>query len=257
MGEVKWVKIATGIYKDDKVSVLDNEYILLWVYLIARAGEINDGGKVYITEAVPYTTEQLAKVFRMSKATVSKGLDALSQLQLITVDNGMIIICNWDKHQNVDGLEALREYNREAKRKSREMSRTSQGQVKDKTDECQGQVSMTSQEKEKRNKREKETKELKEFLEDEVRACAHITTPPTKNEIESYIEEKGYKTMTATQFIAYHLQKYGAIPEAWRERLDAWEENDVNNDKKKKRLSSFDAEDFFNAAIVRSYKEKT
>ncbi len=83
-------------------------------------------------------------------------------------------------------------------------------------------------------------------------ACARvITTPPTRQEIEDYIRDKGYKTMTAARFIAYYKSRGKPIPEAWREILDSWEDNDIGNEKKK--TGSFDTDDFFNAALNRSY----
>ena len=74
-------------------------------------------------------------LFNRPIATVRLALQTFKQFGMIDItDDQYICISNWEKHQNVDGLEKIREQNRLRKQKQREklrldMSRDSHGTV--------------------------------------------------------------------------------------------------------------------------------
>ena len=97
-----------------------NNIVLIWVMLLTMAGRCNASGMIFLTENIPYTTKMLADELDFEENTVKLALEALEQLGMIIVDNGFFSIVGWGEHQNVDRLSEIREYNRLAKRKSRE-----------------------------------------------------------------------------------------------------------------------------------------
>lgn len=247
MSEVSWIKVQTDLFENRKIKRImaqqDGDAIaLLWVRLLTLAGETNDGGAIYFTQSEPYTSESLAEVFGRPKELIEKALEIFVKYDMIEVDkDGVIRVVGWSEYQSADRLESMREYNREAQRRSREKKKS----VND--------TSMTRQDIDKEEEKE-EDKDKESPTETEcARARIIRPTEKTKKEIETYIRDKGYKTMTAERFISYCIDKYGGIPPAWRQRLDSWEKNDVGNDKKQE--GSFETADFIVAALKRSYGE--
>ena len=94
--------------------------------LLCLAGNINDSGMVYFTKELPYTDQMLATQFNRSLTTVQLALKTFEQFQMIEVIDNILHISNWEKYQNVDRLEEIREYNRIAKQKSRARAKEKQ-----------------------------------------------------------------------------------------------------------------------------------
>ena len=130
MSEVKWIKISTGIFDDEKIKLIeampDSDTILvIWIKLLALAGRQNDHGQVYLTEVTPYNDKMLARIFDRKEATVKLAIRTFVEFGMVDIlDNQAISITNWSKHQNVDGLEKIRESGRERVKKFREKQRS-------------------------------------------------------------------------------------------------------------------------------------
>lgn len=113
MNEVKWIKITTDIFDDEKIKLIDSmpdrdTLLVIWFKLLAMAGKTNDRGLVYIIKEIPTTDEMLATIFNRPINTVRLALKTFSDFEMIEI-NKHINIVNWDKHQNVDGLDKIRE----------------------------------------------------------------------------------------------------------------------------------------------------
>lgn len=166
MADVGWVRLSTRLFENRKIKYLLNqpkgaELVLLWVHLLCAAGTVNDGGRVYISQNVMYTPQSLAADFGVSKTIADKALTLFHDLELIEVESdGCIQILGWEKHQNVTGLEKIREQNRLRKQKQRQcdksrnvdedMSRDSHVTEYDKS------RNVTQQRREEKNRKEKD-----------------------------------------------------------------------------------------------------
>ncbi|MEH6943564.1 phage replisome organizer N-terminal domain-containing protein [Bacillus sp. JJ722] len=130
MSEVKWIKLSTQMFDDEKIRLIEqmpeaDTILIIWVKLLTQAGKANANGYIFLNENIPYTDEMLATIFNRNIATVRLALGTFKQFGMIEVDdNQFISIANWDKHQNLVGLERIREQNR--LRKQRERERKSQ-----------------------------------------------------------------------------------------------------------------------------------
>lgn len=133
MGEVEWIKLSTGMFGDRKIKQIESmpdgdTIIVIWVKLLILAGEVNDGGAVYITPEMPYTPETMADEVKRPVKTVQLALSTFEKFRLIHYDEyGILYITNWEKHQNVEGMERIREQNRIRKRKQREREKLASG----------------------------------------------------------------------------------------------------------------------------------
>lgn len=129
MAEVKWVKITTDMFDNRKIKYLrklpdGNNIVLIWVMLITMAGRCNAGGKIFLTEDIPYTPKMLADELDFEENTVSLALEALERLNMIVTDrDGFLFILNWDEYQNAEGMERIKEQTRKRVAKHRENKR--------------------------------------------------------------------------------------------------------------------------------------
>ncbi|WP_160203471.1 phage replisome organizer N-terminal domain-containing protein [Priestia megaterium] len=123
---VKWIKLSTQMFEDEKIRLIESmpeadTILIIWVKLLAQAGKTNASGYIYLAENIPFTDEMLATIFNRSLPTVRLALRTLEQFGMIEInDDHTICISNWEKHQNVEGLEKIREQNRLRKQKERE-----------------------------------------------------------------------------------------------------------------------------------------
>ena len=117
MSEVKWIKITTDIFNDEKITLIEtmpdsDTLIVIWFKLLALAGKSNNGGLVMISDKVPYTKEMLSAIFRRKQTVIELALITFEQFGMIELIDNTILISNWEKHQNTKGLDAIKEKNR-------------------------------------------------------------------------------------------------------------------------------------------------
>lgn len=123
---LKWIKINLHMFDDEKVKIIENmpegdSILIIWVKLLTQAGKTNMNGWIMLTENVPYNPETLATIFNRPLNTVRLALQTFQELDMIECDEGGAIgIKNWSRYQNVEGMDKIRESNRERQKKFRE-----------------------------------------------------------------------------------------------------------------------------------------
>lgn len=125
MAEVKWIKLNTDMFDNAKIKYLrtlpeGDKIVLIWVMLLAKAGKCNANGYIFLTENIPYTQEMLAAEFDFEITTIQLALTSLMRLGMINLDESSFYVTGWDEHQNIEGLEKIREQNRIRQAKRRE-----------------------------------------------------------------------------------------------------------------------------------------
>lgn len=158
MADIKWVKVATNMFDNRKIKSIrllpeGNNIVLIWVMLLTIAGRCNAGGKVFVTEDIPYSTKVLANELGFKEKTLKNALETLQRFDMISVEKDSIQIIGWAEHQNMDGMERIREQNRIRKQRQREKSQNENEMSRDM--ECDISRDVTQQNK---NKRENENK---------------------------------------------------------------------------------------------------
>ena len=117
MADVKWIKITTDMFDNRKIKHLrklpeGNSIVLIWVMLLTMAGRCNANGMIYLTENIPYTSKMLADELGFEENTVKLALEALEQFEMIVTDSNYLFVSGWQEHQNIEGMEKIREQNR-------------------------------------------------------------------------------------------------------------------------------------------------
>lgn len=125
MADVKWIKIAVDMFDNRKIKQIGSmpegdSLLLMWVQLLCLAGNVNDGGFIYLTKEIPYTDEMLATQFNKPISTVRLALKTFEQFGMIEIINNMIFLSSWEKYQSTDRLATIRDKDRERKRRKRE-----------------------------------------------------------------------------------------------------------------------------------------
>lgn len=128
MAEVKWIKLSTTLFDNRKIKHLrklpdGDNIVLIWVMLLTLAGKCNDGGRVYLTERIPYDSKMLADELDVEENTVKLALEALQRFDMIFFDGDFLVISGWEEHQNIEGMDKIREGNRIRKQRQREKER--------------------------------------------------------------------------------------------------------------------------------------
>lgn len=115
MAEVKWIKIVTDIFDDEKILFIEqlpeaDSIIVIWFKLLTLAGKINNGGVLLFNDKLPYTDEMLATIFRRPINTVRLAIKTFIEFEMVEVINDTLTIPNWSKHQTLDQLEERKNY---------------------------------------------------------------------------------------------------------------------------------------------------
>lgn len=171
MADVKWIKITTDMFDNRKIKHLrrlpdGDSIVLIWVMLLTLAGRCNSGGMIFLTENIPYTPKMLADELDFEESTVQLALNALEQLGMIqTNDNGFLAVTGWEKHQNIEGMEKIRESKRlaQARWRAKQTAIAEKSTVDSTVDSTRISVDHAEEEKEEdKNKKEKENKSVRE-----------------------------------------------------------------------------------------------
>jgi predicted phage replisome organizer len=118
MAEVKWIKIVTDVFDDEKILLIESmpeadSIIVIWFKLLTLAGKQNNDGVFLMSNRIPYTDEMLATIFRRNLNTVRLALRSLEQFGMIEIIDNVITIPNWNKHQTLDAYEKKKARDRE------------------------------------------------------------------------------------------------------------------------------------------------
>lgn len=140
MADVKWIKIVTDIFDDEKILLIESmpdadAIIVIWFKLLCLAGKQNNGGVFMLNDRIPYTDDMFATIFRRKKSTVNMALKTFEEFGMIEIVNNTVTIPNWSKHQSLDAYEKRKEYDRqysaERRRRQRLMLEESSDQSSD------------------------------------------------------------------------------------------------------------------------------
>lgn len=153
MAGVKWIKIATDIFDDEKILLIEalpDAYaiITVWFKLLCLAGKKNNGGVFLMNDKIPYTDKMLATIFRMNESTVKLALNAFEQFKMIEIVEGIITIPNWNKHQTLDAYERKKERDRLYQEERRAKQRALIEKSSDKSSERTSDVAVSDIDKE-------------------------------------------------------------------------------------------------------------
>lgn len=221
MAEVKWIKIVTDIFDDDKILLIESmpeadAIIVIWFKMLCLAGKQNNSGVFLLNGRIAYTDEMLATIFRRPLNTVRLALKTFEEFGMIEIINDTITIPNWEKHQKLDALELSREATKKRVARYREKQKllVADSNVTSNVTDRYGNADRID--KKRIDKNNNSTR--KRF------------TPPTLEEIQGYASEKGYTHFNAEAFEAYYASKGWVVGKSpmkdWKAAVRGWVSRD-------------------------------
>ena len=222
MAEIKWIKITTDIFDDEKIRIIErmpegDAILIIWLKFLTLAGKKNDCGLVYLTEAIPYTPEILSDIFNRDSRLISLAMNTFISFGMIVIEDDIIKVLNWEKHQNIEGMNKIREQTRKRVAKHREVKQIERCNVtvtkSNATDK--NKIRLEGDKKEKENK--------------DINTLAVVSESPIKNNIKdsefelfwkSYPKGRGNKKLSLIQW------KKKDIPDNIMDILGKWKLSD-------------------------------
>ena len=136
MADVKWIKITTDMFDNKKIKYIrkmpeGNNIVLIWVMLLTMAGNCNANGMIFLTENIPYTTKMLADELGFEENIIIMAVNILEKLNMVLTDDDVLRIPGWEEHQNVEGMERIREQTQKRVQKHREKQKLLASQPSD------------------------------------------------------------------------------------------------------------------------------
>ena len=165
MADVKWIKITTDIFDDEKILMIESmpsadSIIVIWLKLLTFAGKQNNDGVFLMSNRIAYTDEMLACIFRRDVNLVRMALKTFEQFGMIEIIEKVITIPNWNKHQSLDAYEKKKErdrlYQAERRAKQRLLAAGSSDESSDSQATPSSDVAVLEEDKEEEKEKEKE-----------------------------------------------------------------------------------------------------
>ena len=237
MSDVKWIKIATDIFDDEKIMLIeasgDDCYaiITVWFKLLCLAGKQNNGGIFMLNDKIAYNEEMLATIFRMKSTTIRKALDMFEQFGMIERVEGVVSIPNWNKHQSLEKLEKQKQLRNDYMKKYMKAKRESEKIASKNNVNTNVKVNVTKMLTDV-NALE-EDKEIEEEYKNNSFLCNDENKnnkTPTIEEVKTYCQSKNY-TFNIEKFYSYYdsknwLLKNGLKIINWQAVADLWQANE-------------------------------
>ena len=166
MADVKWIKITTDIFDDDKILMIESmpsadSIIVIWFKLLTMAGKQNNDGVFMMANKIAYTDEMLAAIFRRDVNTVRMALNIFQQFGMIEIIDNVITIPNWGKHQTLDAYEKKKQRDRERIARKRAEQKALVCMSPDKSPDMSPDVAFTEEDRER--DKEEDKKEIKKI----------------------------------------------------------------------------------------------
>ena len=238
MADVKWIKIVTDVFSNRKIKQIEmmpeaDSVIVIWFKLICLAGNVNENGLLIITKDIPYTDEMLAAEFRRPLNTVRLALEMFIRFGMVEIIDDVMMVSNWEKYQNVESLERIREQTKKRVGRYREKQKllvAPNGNVT-------GNVTVTSC-----NETDIELELDKESIYTGKKKGVRFT-PPTIIEVKEYCAERN-NGIDAEYFIDYYTARDWMLKNVkmknWQSAIRTWEKNKQYDSKPQQKTESIE-----------------
>lgn len=164
MADVKWIKICTDLFDDEKILMIESlpsadTIIVIWFKLLTFAGKQNNDGVFLMNNRIAYTDEMLATIFRRDVNVVRFALNTFQEFGMIEIVSDVITIPNWNKHQTLDAYEKKKErdriYQQERRAAQRALVQKSSEESSDSQQTQSSDVAVSEEDKEKDKDKDK------------------------------------------------------------------------------------------------------
>lgn len=248
MADVKWIKITTDIFDDEKILLIESmpsadSIIVIWFKLLAFAGKQNNDGVFLMSNRIAYTDEMLASIFRRDVKVIRFALDTFEAFGMIEIIDNVITIPNWNKHQTLDAYEKKKERDRLYQAERRANQRALIEKSSDKSSDVAFSDKDIEEDKEIEKDNSSKEPKRKRFV------------APTLDEVRAYCQER-QNGVDAERFIDYYTSNGWQVGKNkmkdWKACVRTWERNGYSD--KKSSAPKQTANDDFMAQLQSMYQ---
>lgn len=140
---VQWIKFKVGTFdgnsfkrikraKIEGVMNFRDKLTAVWFELLDLAGKVNNEGLLYSNEMAFKSYDDIAIAIDRTEEEVKMCINWFIENEMLDITDNIYLISNWSKYQNVEGLEKIREQNRERQARFREKQKQVLLETKDK-----------------------------------------------------------------------------------------------------------------------------
>ena len=232
MADVKWIKIVTDVFDDEKTLLIESlpeadSIIVIWFKLLCLAGKQNNSGVFLMNDKIPYTEKMLATIFRRKESTVQLALRTFEDFGMIEIVDGVITIPNWEKHQSLDQLEMAKKQTRQrvARHRAKQKLLASGEEESNNVTQCNVTVTLpvTQCNAVEKNRIEEDKKEMR------IEGEEGVTPTPTLADITNYIICNNL-SINPNRFFSYYDERGwktgNGKPIQWQQKLQEWDFDD-------------------------------
>ena len=207
MADINWIMLRVDMFDDEKIKIIQSmpegdAILVIWIRIIALAGKCNAKGLVLIEDEFPYSDEMLATIFNKPLATVRLALGTFEKFRMIERTEKGIYISNFEKHQNTEGMEKIREQARIRKQREREKKRALL--------EAGNTPALPDNSSE-------NPETLPENVTDNV--TSHVTSRVTEREVTKQNKNKNIYNISSNEDIVETSEKTSEVPDRKSDRL--------------------------------------
>lgn len=193
MADVKWIKIMTDIFDDEKILLIESmpsadSIIVIWFKLLTLAGKQNNNGVFLLSDRIAYTDEMLAAIFRRDINTVRLALDVFQGFGMIEIVNNVLTIPNWNKHQTLDAYEKKKQRDRLYQAERRAAQKAIAEKSSDTSADSSSDVAISDKEEDKERDIDK-YKYIVDYLNSKTGKTYRYQTPKTQKLINARMSE--------------------------------------------------------------------
>jgi len=227
-----WLKLKRDFFKRHDIQIIEDiqpngkEYVLFYLKLMVES--IDHDGELRFSDTIPYNANMLATITRTNPDIVRSALKVLAEFGMVEILDDQTIYMS-----AVESLIGSAADNDHARRQQRYRDRKKQIALEQKdysvtkSDACVTQC----------DKKSDESKSIEKDIEKDIENNKRFS-PPTVEEVQAYIDEKGYN-VNAEMFIDFYQSKGWVVGKSpmkdWKAAVRTWDGKRKEEQKSKKK----------------------
>lgn len=118
MSDAEWIRVDIDLFENPKIKDIrrlpdGNDVVLFWIGVLTIAGKCNADGEIFITKKVKFTPQKLADELKFEKDGFGEyAVGILIEYDMLAYEGDTLVVCDWEGHQNIEGLKKIREQTR-------------------------------------------------------------------------------------------------------------------------------------------------
>lgn len=224
-GKYYWLKLKRDFFKRHDIRIVEGmpngkEYILFYLKLLCES--VDHEGSLRFSDQIPYNEDMLAIITDTNIDVVRSAVKIFTELKMMEIlDDGTIFMAE---------VEGMLGYETEWAKKKREYrERLSEDKPRTIEGQCPQNVLTMS------DKSIEKEKELEIEKEKDNSPKRKRFTPPTREEVQAYCEER-HNNVDADRFVDYYtangwVQGKGKPIKDWKAAVRTWEKNSSSKQK--------------------------